>query len=214
MRLDRIIQALLPHDEKFFSFFDNLASLLVEASELLCKLPAADEKGRLELAQRLHDLEHKADSVSHNIFNELNSTFVTPFDREDILLLTSRLDDVMDNIDGTGDRLITYKVKECPASVGQLMEVIRIATIEIQQGVHLLSDLRRVKELQACIEKINTYENQADDIFNAAIADLFDHESNAINLIKMKDIYVSLETATDRCEDVANVLESILIKHA
>ncbi|HLP16524.1 MAG TPA: DUF47 family protein [Bacteroidota bacterium] len=214
MRLDRIIQALLPHDEKFFSFFDESAHIMVEAALLMKQLPPNDLEVRKSIVNQIEELEHQGDTITHKIFGELNSTFVTPFDREDIQLLASSMDDVIDFINGSANRFILYKIKDCPAEMTELIECLYKSVVELQHGISLLADLRRVDDLRAIIQKVNEYENLADSIFGQAIANLFDNEKDPIYLIKLKEMFVALETATDKCEDVANIFETILIKHA
>ncbi|KAB2923167.1 MAG: DUF47 domain-containing protein [Bacteroidetes bacterium] len=214
MRFDRIIQSLIPHDEKFFVQFDNLARVMVEAADTLRTLPSLSKTERQAVVDRIKDLEHKADSITHEVFTELNKTFVTPLDREDIHVLASTLDDVIDYIDGSANRFHLYKIKKNSANIQRLTDIIYQAAVEIQRGISILGQPRRVEELAGILQRINQFENDADDIFNEAIAELFDIEENAIELIKNKEVLVSLETATDKCEDVANVLESIMIKNA
>ena len=214
MKLDRFIQMLLPHDEKFYTFFEENAQNLVDAAQLLIELSRAEPAGRAGIVERMHELEHGGDSVTHKIFAELNASFVTPFDREDIHTLASALDDIMDYMDGTASRFVLYRLKECPAEMTTLIEVLLRSVVELQRGVFLLRDFRKVDELHRVLELVNKYENDADEIFERAIAALFEHERDAIQVIKLKEIYVSLETATDKCEDAANVLETLLIKHA
>lgn len=214
MIFDRIIQALLPHDERFFLYFEESTQYLLEASALLTKLASAPPAERTELAETIHDLEHKCDTVAHRTFASLNATFVTPFDREDVHQLASALDDVMDYIDGSASRFVLYKIKECPPQMLGLIDVLSASVKELRHGISLVRDLRNTNGLQEILKKINEQENQADTIFQRAIADLFEYEKDPIQIIKLKEIYVGLETATDKCEDAANVLESILIKHA
>jgi hypothetical protein len=214
MRLDRIIQSLVPHDEKFYVLFDNLARTMVDAADILRTLPSTAKSERQSIVDSINDLEHKADSITHEIFTELNKTFVTPFDREDIYTLASRLDDIIDYIDGSANRFYLYKIKKNSADIQRLTEIIYQSAIEIQRGIGLMRDHRHFEDLKRILQKINQYENDADDIFNQSIAELFDSEENAIELIKNKEVLVSLETATDKCEDVANVLEGIMIKNA
>jgi predicted phosphate transport protein (TIGR00153 family) len=213
MRLDRLIQILLPHDEKFYTFFEESAQNLVNAAKLLQELRSCAFADHPKLVEKINELEHQGDSVTHKIYAELNSTFVTPFDREDIHLLASALDDVMDYIDGCASRFMLYKVPRCPADMITLMEILYNSVIEIQKGISLLRDFRKADELQKVLRKVNEYENQADSVFEHAVADLFENEKDAIQIIKLKEIYVVLETATDACEDAANVMESLLIKH-
>jgi uncharacterized protein len=213
MRLDRLIQILLPHDEKFYSFFEESAQNLVNASKKLRELQNCAETDHSGIMNEIHEFEHKGDAVTHKIYAELNATFVTPFDREDIHLLASALDDVMDHIDGTASRFVLYKVKKCRTEMVNLMEILYDSILELQKGISLLRDFRKVEQLEAVLKKVNEFENKADSVFDNAIADLFDNEKDPIQLIKLKEIYVSLETATDACEDAANVMETLLIKH-
>lgn len=214
MRIDRMIQAMLPHDEKFFVLFDKLSNTIVEAADTLRTLPSQPKSEREETVKKIQEIEHKADSITHEIYTELNSTFVTPLDREDIYKLASALDDIVDLIDGSANRFFLYKIKKNSADIQRLTEIIYQSAIEIQRGVMMITDTRRAEELQKILHKINQYENDADIIFDQAIAELFDRESDAIELIKTKEVLVTLETATDKCEDVANVLEAIKIKNA
>ncbi len=214
MRLDRIIQALLPHDEQFFVLFDKLTRTIVEAADVFRTLPSQGKNEREGTVKKIQELENVADAITHEIYIELNKTFVTPFDREDIHHLASTLDDVLDYIDGSAKRFHMYKIKKNSSDIQKLADIIYQSTIEIQQGVMLLADMRRSEDLQKILQKINQYENDADTIFNQAIAELFDNETDAIELIKTKEVLVNLETTTDKCEDVANVLETLFIKHA
>jgi predicted phosphate transport protein (TIGR00153 family) len=214
MRIDRLIQALLPHDEKFFVLFDKLSNTILEGADTLRTLPSLPKNEREATVKKIQDIERKADTITHEIFTELNSTFVTPLDREDIHKLASAMDDVIDLIDGSANRFYLYKIKKNSADIQRLTEIIYQSAIEIQRGVLLITDTRRSEELRKILQKINQYENDADSIFDQAIAELFDKESDAIELIKTKEVLVTLETATDKCEDVANMLESIMIKNA
>lgn len=214
MALDRIIQVLLPHDETFFSFFEESTQNLLKAAEILKLLPTATERERESIVRRIHDIEHDGDSTAHKIFAELNTTFVTPFDREDIHRLASALDDVLDYLDGSATRFVLYKIKECPPGLSKLIEILYDSINELNKGIPLLRDFKKADLLQKVLQKVNEYENEADSVFEIAIAELFEKEKDPIQIIKLKEIYVGLETATDKCEDAANVLEALLIKHA
>jgi len=214
MRLDRIFQALLPHDEHFFSLFEESTQNIVLAAGALLNLPVASLEERVQIIEQIKVFEHQGDSVTHRIFSELNGTFVTPFDPEDIHVLASALDDVLDYIDGSAGRFLLYKIGDCPAEMVKLMRSLHGSVLELQRGVHLLRRLNKSNDLAAVIERVNEYENEADRIFEAAIANLFEAHSDPIEIIKLKEIYVALETATDCCEDAANVLETIMIKHS
>lgn len=214
MGFDRFIQALLPHDKKFYALFERSAALLLEASDALCEIPTATPVQREQVVRKIQELEHRADDVAHAIFDELNAAFVTPFDREDVHSLASALDEIMDFIHGSSNRFMLYKIVECPTQMGQLIEILHSSVVELKKGVSLLADMRDAAPLMQIVQLVNKYENDADSVFERAIAELFENEKDAIRIIKLKEIYVSLETATDMCEDAANVLESIIIKHA
>lgn len=214
MKLDQLIKKLLPKDDHFYSLLEESAENLAKAGKELKRLPLCrTQKQREQAAKRIKDIEHEGDSITHKIFSELNSTFVTPLDREDIHELTSALDDVLDHIDGCAHRFALYKISRIPKAFPQLIDVLILSIKELQNGVHLLRNLNKAEKIQATFKKVNEYENKADEIFDQAVADLFHKEKNAIQIIKMKEIFVGLETATDKCEDAANVLEGILIKH-
>lgn len=215
MKFDRLIQKLLPHDENFYKFFEQASRNIVHAAALLKELVVTNEASdRDKLIMQIQELEHHGDSITHQIFSELNATFVTPFDREDIHELASALDDVLDHMDGTASRASLYKLTEFPESVIKLIDVLQLSIGELDLGVGMLRDINKKNELQRVFQKVNDYENIADDIFDNAVAELFDKEKDAIQIIKIKEILVGLETATDKCEDAANVLEGIYIKNA
>ena len=215
MKFDKIIQRLLPHDESFYKFFEEASQNLVNAVALLKELSVAKEgSDREKLIMQIKELEHHGDNLTHKIFSELNATFVTPFDREDIHQLTSALDDVMDHMDGTANRITLYKIKEYPEPMVRLIDILQLSIGELHRGVGMLRDLNKANELQRVFQRINEYENNADSVFEQGVADLFENEKDAIQVIKLKEILVGLETATDKCEDAANVLEGIYIKNA
>ena len=214
MRFDNLLQILLPQDKKFFDLFEQSAKNLKAAGELLMMLPEATPSQREVMLQQMAELEHKGDEITHSIFAELSATFVTPFDREDIHVFASAMDDILDYIHGCSKRFVLYKVNVCPAQMTDLIVILQKSINELVNAVPLLRDLQKTVELKSILEIVNRYENDADDVFESAIADLFDNEKDAIRLIKLKELYVALETATDKCEDVANIMETILIKHA
>ena len=215
MKFDALLKKLLPKDDKFFTYLEESAQNLVKAADVLKKLSASKNAAeRKKLTSQMHDLEHDGDGVTHKIFSELNSTFVTPIDREDIHQLASSLDDIMDHMDGSAGRFILYKLQKWPKDMVKLVDILEKSINELKRGVSLLRDVQQTEQLQAVFQKVNEYENDADDVFEQAIAELFEREKNPVQIIKLKEIYVGLETATDKCEDVANVLEGIVIKHS
>jgi hypothetical protein len=214
MKIDTILRKLLPHDENFYNLLEESAQNMIKAGVVLRTLPLCKTQSQREdAAKQIKDIEHDGDSITHRIFSELNSTFVTPIDREDIHELASALDDILDHIDGCANRFALYKITRVPKTVTQLIDVLVLSMDELKHGVHLLRNLNDVEEFKASFTKVNEYENQADDIFDKAVADLFDKEKDPVQIIKLKEVFVGLETATDKCEDAANVLEGILIKH-
>ncbi len=214
MKIDKFIKKLLPKDDHFYVLLEESAQNLVKAVIELKNLPLCrNHSEREEVAKKIKDIEHDGDSVTHRIFSELNSTFVTPMDREDIHELASALDDVLDHMDGCAHRFVIYKITEAPQAVSQLIDVLNLSINELKNGIYLLRNLNKTEAFQETFKMVNEYENRADEIFDQAVADLFDKEENPIQIIKIKEILVGLETATDKCEDAANVLEGILIKH-
>jgi predicted phosphate transport protein (TIGR00153 family) len=215
MGINTFFQKLVPKDRKFFPMFESQAELIVEAAGKLNEIfLTADPAKHADLFKGIKDLENQGDEVAHHIFDELDKTFITPFDREDIHQLTSKLDDVLDFINGTSQRIRLYKLKEFPAEFVQFSEVLIHGGTEIRNAVRELYNLKRPEMIrQACI-KINEVENQADDLYHHVISDLFENEKDAIELIKKKEVLQTMERASDRMEDVADVLKTILIKLA
>jgi predicted phosphate transport protein (TIGR00153 family) len=215
MKIDNFIRKLMPRDDKFYQLLEESAKNLIAVGDVLQKITSNMNMEELEpIVEEIKDLEHEGDSITHKIFHELNITFVTPFDREDIHYLASALDDVLDYINSSTGRFTLYRVDHIPGNMIALIDVICKSIIELAKGVKLLRDLHDLDSITEVLRRVNDYEDQADQIFDRAIADLFNKVTDPIRLIKLKEIYVSLETATDKCEDAANVLESILIKNA
>jgi predicted phosphate transport protein (TIGR00153 family) len=213
MHLDKIFGFLLPKDHKFFPLFNQAADNLVFASELLIKLIRENDIAkREEYIKMIKDVEHKGDDITGKLLDELNGTFITPFDREDIHTLISTMDDVIDYIHTTSTRIHFYKLPAFPDEFVAIADCIHSANKEIQlvlRGVKSVSDFLRFKESCA---KIDSYESEVDYIYQQYLSNLFDIETNAINLIKKRDILASLEKAIDKCDDVANVFSSIIVK--
>lgn len=215
MRLDNILSFLIPKDKKFFTLFAKSSENLVDIAKVFNQLlntPAPDK--RVDLIKAIADLEHKGDTITHEIFTELSTNFITPFDREDIHYLASSLDDIVDYIHGSAKRLELYKIDEYSLAMSQLAEVIERSAIEVNVAVSGLKSMDNIIRVKEAIVKINFLENQADDIFDGAIASLFSDEKDAIKLMKMKEVLSNMETATDKCEDVANVIETIIVKNS
>ncbi len=215
MALESILSFFIPKDKKFFVLFEKASKNLVDISRVFNELlnTGAPDR-RVELIKTISDLEHVGDNITHEIFTELSTNFITPFDREDIHYLASSLDDIVDYIHGSAKRLQLYKIDEYTLEMQQLAEVIEKSAIEVHAAVSTLKGMQDVVRLKEALVRINSLENQADDIFDGAIAQLFINEKDAIKIIKVKEVLANMETATDKCEDVANVIETILIKNS
>ena len=202
---------LLPREEEFFDLFVAVAERNKEAAKLLRTLFESPAERRVAPIEAIKRLEHEAEQITHEVVNRLDRTFITPLDREDIYQLASDLDDVMDVMDGTARRAQIFRVGEAPAGVRQLVEVIERMVAVLGEGVGGLKSGGDV--MKWCVEAKNL-EEEGDAIYHEALGRLFDTERNAIELIKWKEIYDNLERTLDQAEDVANVLESITLKHA
>jgi uncharacterized protein len=202
---------LIPHETGFFDLFERASNNLMVAARLLVetvdKFDALDEN-----AQRMERLEHEGDQITHDILARLHRSFITPIDREDIHQLASALDDVMDFIEATTERFVICRVSQPNAHAKALAQVILKQVEEIHQ---ILPQLRRLREdniLQHCIE-INRLENEGDRLLREAVAELFTSRGDLLEVIKWREIYDLMETATDKSEDVANVIEAIVLKN-
>jgi len=208
------LQFLLPKDRKFFPLFEQATSNLVKASKVLVELVNTTPDKRKELIREIEHLEHQGDNITHMIFNELSRNFITPFDREDIHALASAIDDVLDFIHGSAKRIDLYKVTELSETITLLADCILKGAIELNVAVKNLENMKNIMIIKESCVKINSLENHADDVFNTGIARLFEEEKDPINIIKIKEILSALETATDKCEDAANTIQTILVKYA
>lgn len=216
MSLNSIFQYFVPKDKKvFFPLFEQAANNTVVMSTILVEAVNSNNPAtREELFKQIDKLENKGDEITHQVFLELGKNFITPFDREDIHSLTSAIDDVADYIQGAANRMNLYRIDDYNEHIRKLCELCLQGSTELEKAVRELKDLRNVRAIADSCIRINSVENQADYVFDRAVADLFLYEKDAIRLIKYKEIYAALETATDMCEDAADVMESILVKNA
>jgi uncharacterized protein Yka (UPF0111/DUF47 family) len=173
-----------------------------------------DEDKRASILGKLEFLEHKNDDLTHTVFTELGRNFITPFDREDIHHLATALDDIADYIYASGKKINFYKINPNDTGIKKMTEMILQGTIETKKAVYGLRDMKNLREMTEALVKINSIENQADDVFDMSIEMLFSNEQDFKEVIKKREIYQVLEIATDKCEDVGNVIESIIIKYA
>jgi uncharacterized protein len=203
---------LIPRETKFFDMFAEVADNLVAGAKALSDcLHHYDYDAMPAVVEKIKEIEHHGDEMTHRILIKLNQTFITPFDREDIHLLTSSLDDVLDFINGASDRLLTYKITQPSPSAKTLAGIILKQAEELRKAVALLD--KNGKMLEHCVE-VNRLENEADQVSREAIGRLFDGGFDPITLIKLKELLEILEDATDKAEDVANVLETVVLKNA
>jgi predicted phosphate transport protein (TIGR00153 family) len=214
MEIGRIFSFLVPKDKNFFKLFAQSSANLVDISKTFSEMVNAPYERRQELIKKIGDLEHVGDDITHRIFTELSTNFITPFDREDISYLASSLDDIVDYIDGSAKRMHTYKIEETSDAMKRLSEIIENSAKEIDIAITNMKEMGNSVRVREAIVRINSLENHADDVFDAAIADLFDNEKDAVKIMKIKEILSNMETATDKCEDVANVIETIIVKNS
>ncbi len=216
MSLNSIFQYFVPKDKKiFFPLFEQAAGNVVTMATLLVEVVGSSDNTKREtLYQQIDKLENIGDEITHQIYLELGKNFITPFDREDIHSLATAIDDVADLIQGSANRMSLYQIVEMTEPIQKLSELILQGSYDLQKAVSELKDLKNVRNIAESCIRINSIENQADYVFDRAVADLFLYEKDPIRLIKYKEILAALETATDRCEDAANVMESIIVKNA
>lgn len=202
-------------ENKFFDLFDQSAENLVLISSKFSEMLRENDPQKVKnYVLEIEDLEHVGDKITHTLFNELNRTFITPLDREDINDLASSIDNIVDNIHGSAKRITIYKVEVISEEMQKLGELIKEAAIHVRTAVNGMRNMKNTEAItEACI-KINSIENQADDIFDNAIGKLFHTETDAIQLIKYKEVLSTMETATDMCEDASDTIRGILIKYA
>lgn len=203
----------LPTNEKFYDLLHASAQNLVEAGEALVDFTEHYRNVEMK-TEHIRALEHKGDTITHEIMALLHKTFVTPIEREDIASLAERLDDVMDYIEGATTAMKIYDVSSPTDRSVELADVVRVMTIKVAEAIARLRDRRHLRDILPYCVEINRLENVADDLFRRAMAELFQNETASAEIIKWREIYDQLELATDRCEDVANVLEGIVLRHA
>jgi len=203
----------IPREEKFFRLFEESAQNMVKAAQGLKQMVDTWEYVEGKVGE-ITELEHRGDTITHEIMAQLNRTFVTPFDREDIALLGHTLDDVTDFIHAAADAMLIYKVNSPSQRAKELTDIIVQAAAEVERVMPRLRHRAELKQIFGHCVEINRLENMADRIFRLAMAELFDNTTDIAEVIKWREIYEHMESATDRCEDVANVLEGVALKHA
>lgn len=214
MSINSIFQFLVPKDKKFFPLFEQASANLVQLASILHEAVNLPLKERDELFLKIDELEQRGEDITRQTNLELSRNFITPFDREDIYSLITSIDNVADNLHGASSRMKLYQVEKITKSIRKLTEINLEVCQLIDNAVKELRDLKKIKSIAAACVKINKLEAKSDDVYNKAVAELFENETDAKNIIKYKEVLSVLETATDKCKGVASVLESITVKHS
>lgn len=215
MSLNSIMKIFMPKDRVFYSLFEEAAGNVAKMGNTLKQVVSEpDYDKRAALIAKVEDLEHVNDELTHRIFTELGRNFITPFDREDIHYLASSLDDICDYIFASAKKINFYKVNPNDTGIQKLADLIDQGCEHIHNAVFELRDRRNMRQLTEALVKVNSIENQADDVFDMSIDRLFNIEQDAKEVIKKREIYQVMEIVTDKCEDAANVIESIIIKYS
>jgi len=202
---------ILPREEKFYALFLSQVEIISEASRLLLQGVKAGNARLAEVAKDIKRLEHQGDDLIHDIFTRLNSTFITPLDPEDIHSLSTRLDDVLDGIEDAVYRMVAYHVSPIPQGMVSLCEMIYASSRALKKAFEALD--KKTEVMEHCIE-INRIENEADHLYRGLVTELFEKEKDCITLLKVKEVYEFLEDTTDRYEDVADVLQNVVVKNS
>jgi Phosphate transport regulator (distant homolog of PhoU) len=206
---------LAPKNKIFYELFEKSADNVHQMGLLLMKvITEPDFDKRQAIISQMEDLEHANDELTHLLFTELGRNFITPFDREDIHYLASALDDIADFIFASAKKINFYRVNPNDTGIYKLTELIIQSTGEVRKAVGELRNMKNMRLITECLVRINSLENESDDIFDLSIERLFATEPDAKEVIKKREIYQVMETATDKCEDAANVIESIIVKYA
>lgn len=202
--------SFLPKEDEYFSLFSRMAEKISEAAAILMEMVSSDGSDLTSYTRRIKAVEHACDQITHQVSTKLNRSFITPFDREDIYTLSVALDDICDYIDAGARAVVMYDITEFNEHAKQLTRVIRDLALEIEKAVGMLKKPNGMNER---FVEIHRLENEADDVYFRSIGELFKNTENPIKIIKFKEFYEILEAATDRCESVANIIESIVLKH-
>jgi predicted phosphate transport protein (TIGR00153 family) len=205
----------MPKEERFHELFDRDTANLLQAARLFVEFVAVDLPGRRERMPALRKVEHDGDDITRQIFDALNSSFITPFDREDIRSLATDLDDVLDYVEGVAQQLINFDLDESPAGLQQFAGILVEMTAEIAGVTERIWNLPRHREVQPSIVRISDLENRADDLYNQVIADLFRANGrDPLEIMKWKEIYDGLENACDQCKDYTHIVGNVIVKNA
>ena len=215
MRGDSIVKWFMPKEERFHELLARDTQNLVKASRIFAQIAATnslDERRRKK--DELKAIEHDGDVITREVFEALNTTFITPLDREDISSIAGDLDDIVDYMESVAQNLVLFELSESPAALREFARILGTLVEEIDRVTSLIWDLGNVKEINACIMRISTLENEGDTLYSAVIADLFKSGKNPIEILKWKEVYDGLENACDECRDYTHAIGNIVIKNA
>jgi len=215
MALQSFLKIFMPKNKVFYELFEKIAENAAKMGTLLRNIIAEpDFDKRAAIIMQVEDLEHANDELTHNVFTELGRNFITPFDREDIHYLATSLDDIADYIYSAAKKINFYRINPNDTGLQKFAELIEQAAQQVRIAVTELRDMKNMRNITEALVKINSIENQADDVFDFSIEKLFATEDDAKEVIKKREIYQVMEIITDKCEDASNVIESIIIKYA
>ena len=201
----------LPREEQYFTLFAQMTSYINDAARTLVEMLAHRDGDYQEYVQRIKSIEHACDDLTHSVSTRLNQSFITPYDREDIYMMSKALDDVVDLIDGAARAVVMYDIHEVTEPAKQLAGVIQRMAMQLNEVVSILQKPKGVTER---LVELHRLENEGDDIYHRAVAALFHERGDPLEVLKWKDVYEKLEAAIDRCENVANIIEGVIIKHS
>jgi predicted phosphate transport protein (TIGR00153 family) len=214
MFLDRAVKWLLPRNDRFFLYMQSIAKAVEEGANIFAEFRTADSREKFtQISERLRRKEHETDELAHLLYEELDKTFVTPIDREDLHALTSALDDVLDLIERCANHIVIYKLKSLTEPMKELLRVSQSAATEVTRCIEVLQDVSKIDEIQVHVIHVNSLENEGDKIYRKALESLFEDAIDPIELLRQKEILDMLEDTIDACEDVMDLIRSVVVKN-
>ncbi len=214
--MNHLFDKLKPKENKFFLYLQKMGEIIIEASDMMIEcVSVPDHEHAVALYKKIKDLEHEADTVQNKIFEELNNTFITPFDREDINALSSKMDDIMDLINSCAKRIMLYNPKRIPGNATELAKLLKESAVHLSLAIDELDSFKkRPAKIKEYCSLLNDVEKRADDVYEHFLIDLFANEKDAIEVIKLKDILHELERAIDASEAVGKIIKTVIIKYS
>jgi hypothetical protein len=215
MKFSNLLQYFSPNEKKFYPVFNNAAANLIDGVNELSKMVHTEEaEERKAIRLKIKNIERQGDGFTHEIFNDLHSTFITPFDREDIHSLASNLDDVLDAINGCSEKIVIYQCNNFSTTMKEMVQWVQKGCIELQCAINGLEGFHKPETIMKACKEINIIENRVDEFYHLAISQLFENEKDAVELIRQKEILQTIEKAANKIEDVSDVIKTILVKYA